>query len=234
MVLDNQKFAIILAAGTSIRMGTCKTALPWWEGKTLLRYQLEQWLIAGFTPVVVLGTHNIHRQTDCPCGSLVVINPNTSGGKTTSILAGLQNIPEHADILAISAVDQPRKSPVYQQLLQAHKYHSALITAPIYKSKIGHPLLFAKEMRSHLENIQEETLGLRQVIQDFYSLIWKIEFPDSAVTLDINTPEEYVKAASDNFIHWYRPIDRLNITQKQYSIKSRHYNLLRQTRNICH
>ncbi|MFB2768023.1 NTP transferase domain-containing protein [Pelatocladus sp. BLCC-F211] len=194
--VHNQIFAIILAAGTSTRMGTCKTALAWCGGKTLLTYQLEQWLIAGFTPVIVLGTHNIHRQTDCPYGSLVVIHPETNAGKTTSILAGLQNIPANAEIVAISAVDQPRKSSVYQQLLQAHKYHSAFITAPIYKSKIGHPLLFAKEMRSHLENIHEETLGLRQVLQNFYSFICKVDFNDPAVTLDINTPEEYVKAAS--------------------------------------
>jgi molybdenum cofactor cytidylyltransferase len=194
--VHNQQFAIILAAGTSTRMGTCKTALPWCEGKTLLTYQLEQWLLAGFTPVVVLGSHNRHRQNDCPPGSLVVINPDASAGKTTSILAGLQNIPTNVDTLAISAVDQPRKLQIYQQLLQAHKYHSALITAPIYKSKIGHPLLFAKEMRSILENIRETTLGLRQVIKEFYSVICKVEFDDPTVILDINTLEEYLKAAS--------------------------------------
>ncbi|NJL09798.1 MAG: nucleotidyltransferase family protein, partial [Calothrix sp. SM1_7_51] len=43
-------------------MGVCKTTLPWGNGKTLLTYQLEQWLVAGFTPVVVLGYHNADRQ----------------------------------------------------------------------------------------------------------------------------------------------------------------------------
>ncbi|WP_315785971.1 nucleotidyltransferase family protein [Fischerella sp. JS2] len=193
--VHNQQFVIILAAGSSTRMGTCKTTLPWCEGKTLLTYQLEQWLIAGFTPVVVLGSHNHHRGSDCPAGSLVVINPDASAGKTTSILAGLQNIPTNAEILAISAVDQPRKLQIYQQLLQAHKYNSALITAPIYKSKIGHPLLFAKEIRPNLENIREATLGLRQLIKEFYSLICKVDFDDPTVLLDINTLEEYLKAA---------------------------------------
>ncbi|PMB51610.1 MobA-like protein [Fischerella thermalis CCMEE 5201] len=191
-----QQFAIILAAGSSTRMGTCKTTLPWCEGKTLLTYQLEQWLLAGFTPVVVLGSHNHYRQSDCPAGSLVVINPEASAGKTTSILAGLQKISTDVEIIAISAVDQPRKLQIYQQLLQAHKYHSAFITAPIYKNKIGHPLLFAKEMRVNLENISEATLGLRQVIKEFYSLICKVDFDDPAVMLDINTLEEYLKAAS--------------------------------------
>ncbi|MFH7026006.1 MAG: NTP transferase domain-containing protein [Heteroscytonema crispum UTEX LB 1556] len=184
-------FAIVLAAGASTRMGICKTSLPWCESKTLLTYQLEQWLLAGFTPLVVLGSHNAERKKDCPPGSLSVINLHANTGKTSSILTGLQAIPKDFQVLGISAIDQPRKVDIYKQLLQAHKDNSALITAPIYQGKMGHPLLFGKRMRSHLENICEETLGLRQVIKEFYPLINKVEFDNPAVIVDINTPEIY-------------------------------------------
>ncbi|TVP63832.1 MAG: nucleotidyltransferase family protein [Nodularia sp. (in: Bacteria)] len=172
-------------------MGTCKTSLPWGEGKTLLTYQIEQWLSVDFTPVVVLGLHNSQKQQDCPSDSLTVINPDASSGKTTSILTGLQNIPPDFDILAISAVDQPRKLTIYQKLISAHKTNLSLITAPTYHGKMGHPILLGNEMRSHLENIHENTLGLRQVIQDFHSVIYQVEFDNSAILLDINTPEIY-------------------------------------------
>ena len=184
-------FTIVLAAGTSTRMGTCKSSLPWSGGKTLLTYQLEQWLKLDFTPLVVLGSHNSHIQKDCPIGSLVVINSHASTGKTSSLLAGLKQIPQDFELLAISAVDQPRNLNIYQQLLQAHQENSALITAPTYQGKIGHPLLFANDMRSHLANIREETLGLRQIIKDFYPVIHKVEFHHPDVLLDINTPEIY-------------------------------------------
>ncbi len=193
-MLSNSKltnFALVLAAGTSTRMGTCKTSLPWCEGKTLLTYQLEMWLNLGFTPLVVLGSHNSHRQKDCPSGSVTVINPHANAGKTTSILTGLQHIPADFEILAISAVDQPRQLDIYQKLVLAHKDNSALITAPVYQSKMGHPLLFGNGMRSHLQNLREETLGLRQVIREFYPLIHKVEFDTLDVLLDINTPEIY-------------------------------------------
>ena len=186
-------FAIILAAGKSTRMGTCKTSLPWGEGKTLLTYQIEQWLSVDFTPVVVLGSHNSQRQQDCPSGSLTVINPDADSGKTTSILTGLQNIPPDYEILAISAVDQPRKLAIYQKLISAHKTNLALITAPTYQGKMGHPILLGNQMRSHLGNIQENTLGLRQLIQDFHSAIDQVEFDNSDILLDINTPEMYQK-----------------------------------------
>lgn len=185
-------FALILAAGQSTRMGTCKTSLPWGD-KTLLTYQIEQWLNVDFTPVIILGLHNSHRQKDCPPQSLTVINPDANFGKNTSILAGLQNIPADFHILAISAVDQPRTSEIYQRLIQAHQNNSALITVPTHQGKMGHPILLANHMRSHLQNIREETLGLRQIIQNFYSDIQQIEFEHPAVLLDINTPEVYQK-----------------------------------------
>ncbi len=184
-------FAIVLAAGTSTRMGTCKTSLPWGEGKTLLTYQLEQWLSAGFTPLVVLGSHNSYKQKDCLPGSLTVINPHANNGKTTSLLTGLQHIPSDFEVLAISAVDQPRKLEIYQILLQAHTNNLALITAPTYKGQMGHPLLFNNKMRSHLQNIREETFGLRQIIKEFFQVIYKVELDNPTVLVDINTPEIY-------------------------------------------
>lgn len=86
----------------------------------------------------------------------------------------MQHIPRNFEILAISAVDQPRKLEIYQKLLLAHQENSALITAPIYQGKMGHPLLFSNGMRSHLQNIREETLGLRQIIREFYPVIRQI------------------------------------------------------------
>ena len=62
----NRDFAIILAAGYSTRMGVCKTTLPWHNNQTLLRYQAEQFLQANITPIIVLGSHNAHRKSDCP------------------------------------------------------------------------------------------------------------------------------------------------------------------------
>lgn len=183
-------FAIVLAAGASSRMGRCKASLPWLEGKTLLAYQVQQWLLAGFSPVVVLGSHNCDREQHCPLGTNVVINPDPSVGKTSSILIGLQHVPKNWRVLAISAVDQPRAAKVYQKLLQEHIYHSAAITVPTYQGKAGHPPLFSAKMQPHLANLREETLGLRQLMK-CYAEIQKVEFDTSNVLVDLNTPESY-------------------------------------------
>ena len=115
--------AIVLAGGVSRRMGTCKASLAWGEGKTLLSYQIEQFLLAGIKPVVVLGPHNCDRAQDCPPGTAIAINPTPSQGKTSSIFTGLQFIPKDCAVLAISAVDQPRPTEVYQKLLRSQISH---------------------------------------------------------------------------------------------------------------
>lgn len=195
MNIKESHFALVLAAGVSRRMGICKTTLLWQQGKTLLYYQCEQFLAAGITPVVVLGSHNAHRQKDSPPGSQVAINQRPERGKTSSILTGLASIPKFST-LVISAVDQPRSTHIYQTLLRIHLQHNAMITAPTYRGKLGHPLLFSEQILPDLAQIREETQGLRQVVQKFYPLIQKLEWNTPEVLQDLNTPQSYQQAIS--------------------------------------
>lgn len=189
--MNDRHFAIILAAGRSTRMGTCKTALPWHNKQTLLRYQAEQFLLAGITPIVVLGSHNAERRTDCPDGSLVVINCESDRGKTGSILAGLKLLPQSFSTITISAVDQPRSTSIYQALIQTYCQEKSLIVAPCYRGKLGHPLLFSHPLLSLLKNIQESSCGLRKIVRQFYSDIYKVEFSTPEVLSDLNDREGY-------------------------------------------
>ena len=188
---SDRHFALILAAGRSTRMGTCKTALPWHNGQTLLRYQTEQFLLAGITPIIVLGSHNAHRQEDCPNGSQIVINTQCDRGKTSSILTGLKLLPQSFATITISAVDQPRSADIYQALVRAYVQDKSIIVAPCYQNKLGHPLLFSYRLLPLLNNIQESSFGLRGIVRQFYSDIDRIDFFSQEVLNDLNDPERY-------------------------------------------
>lgn len=199
-------FAIILAAGTSTRMGRCKTELDWLDGKNLLTYQVEQWLQVNVHPLVIVGEHNqeqVKRHNPIVTSDQVriIVNKQAALGKTTSILAGLNALDRHYQAVIISAIDQPRTSWVYQQLIDAHLQNQSwqsqgMITAPIYQGKIGHPLVFSQQVHSLLMGISEETKGLRQIIQQFYPQIHRVEFFTPDILLDINTPKKYEEARS--------------------------------------
>ncbi|NJR65014.1 MAG: nucleotidyltransferase family protein [Leptolyngbyaceae cyanobacterium CRU_2_3] len=188
---DFPNFAIILAAGASSRMGKCKTSLPWLDNQTMLCYQVSQWLKASVTPVVVLSPHNADRRFEMPPGTWAVVNPEPSRGKTSSLLIGLQAIPQAAETIAIAAVDQPRSAEIYQTLLHSHQQHYSLITAPVHGDRLGHPLLFSRAMRSELETVSEASQGIRHLIKHYFSTINQVQFPTPIVLSDLNTPEAY-------------------------------------------
>ena len=188
---SDQHFAIILAAGFSTRMGVCKTTLPWYNHQTLLRYQTEQFLQAGIKPVVVLGSHNAHRQKDCAVGTDVVVKAKGKLSKTYSILTGLSRLPKVVSTITISAVDQPRSAKVYSTLIQAYQQKKALITAPCYRSQLGHPVMFSHCLRAELENISDESLGLRQLVQAVYAEIDRVAFSTPEVLVDLNDESTY-------------------------------------------
>jgi molybdenum cofactor cytidylyltransferase len=172
-------------------MGTCKAALPWHDGQTLLTYQLSQLIQARIVPVVVLGPHNAQLQEMCPDPVRVVVNPDPSRGKTSSILTGLAAVPARLQTVMISAVDQPRSVTVYMQLLQAHHQSTALITLPVYGDRRGHPLILSADLLPQLQHLTEATLGLRQLVQQYSDEIQSVVFETPEVLMDLNTPERY-------------------------------------------
>ncbi len=187
----DRHFAIILAAGLSTRMGVCKTTLLWHNHQTLLHYQTEQFLQAGISPIVVLGKHNAHRREDCALGTTVVVKGKENNSKTQTILTGLTQLPDALSTITISAVDQPRSASVYRALIQTSQQQNALITAPSYCGKIGHPITFSYHLRTELEHIRNESLGLRQIIQAHYAAIHRVAFSTSEVLIDINDEQNY-------------------------------------------
>ncbi|WP_204151842.1 nucleotidyltransferase family protein [Leptolyngbya sp. CCY15150] len=186
--------AILLAAGASRRMGRCKTTLPWGDRPSLLTYQTEQIRQAGLTSIVVLSPHNAHRQVDCAPNTQVVINPNPEQGKVSSILTGLAYLPTPVTALFLCAIDQPRPADLYLALINANKRHAAPITAPVHQGKLGHPLLFSATLLPRLQQIRDETLGLRAVVQQVYPQIHRLEWPSALVHHDLNTPDAYTQA----------------------------------------
>ncbi|MGB3491245.1 MAG: nucleotidyltransferase family protein [Elainellaceae cyanobacterium] len=194
--------ALILAAGFSTRMGQCKASLPWGDRHTLLTYQIEQFLSVHVFPVVVLGQHNADPQTQRLSDCAIAINPDASRGKVSSILTGLALLPTDTDALFISAVDQPRPAWIYQTLLEAHA-HAAdppPITAPIKGDRLGHPLLFSQRLIPELQTIRENTLGLRAIVNRYFSQIQTVTFDTDLIFQDLNTPERYRQSIAERAV----------------------------------
>ncbi len=185
-----QGAAIILAAGSSTRMGRCKALLPW-QGETLLSYQIRQWVEVGMSPLIVLSPHNAISAAPHCLEQPAVINPRPEQGKSSSIRVGLDHLQDPWDWLGISAVDQPRPDWIYRRLINSFDRNRPLITAPAFEGRIGHPVLLRSDLKSELLAIREETFGLRQIMRQHSGKIYRVAIEDPVVMMDLNTPERY-------------------------------------------
>ena len=190
--------AVLLAAGESRRMGQLKALLPW-QGASLLAHQLSSLKEAGIQRIVVVLGHQAERLQPLLQGRegvISVVNRDYRQGKTTSIKAGLKALgPKTTATLLILNVDQPRSPEIVRSLLQQHHSASCLITIPTHQGKGGHPIILDSSLLDELGSIDEETQGIRAVVQRYKDSTQRVEMPSPEVLWDLNTPEEY-RAAS--------------------------------------
>ena len=192
-------YAILLAAGESTRMGQLKALLPW-RGRPLIQHQTTALLDGGAKGVIAVLGHRanelkplIEGRPNLTCA----LNPHYQQGKTTSIKAGLTalesltaNQPALDEILLLN-VDQPRTPAIIAQILQSHSAARQPITVPQHHGKGGHPIILTANLIPELQQITEETQGLKALIRRHYQTINRPPIPTPEILLDLNTPEQY-------------------------------------------
>ena len=192
--------AILLAAGESRRMGQLKALLPW-QGTSLLKHQVASLRAGGVDRVVVvLG----HRSDELKAelaeieGVSWQLNPDYLQGKTTSIKAGLSTLgKEQLDAILILNVDQPRSADVIRSLLKEHLSQGSLITIPTHNGRGGHPIILSRSLLDELREIDEETYGIKAVVQRHRDATRRVEKDTPEVLWDLNTPEEYQRVLEE-------------------------------------
>ena len=192
--------AILLAAGESRRMGQLKALLPW-QGTSLLKHQVTSLRAGGVDRVVVVLGHRSDELKAELAGIEGVawqLNPDYLQGKTTSIKAGLSTLgSEQLDALLILNVDQPRNADVIRSLLKEHQSQGSQITIPTHKGKGGHPIILSRSLLDELREIDEETYGIKAVVQRHLDATRRVEMEAPEVLWDLNTPEEYQRVLGE-------------------------------------
>ena len=187
--------AVLTAAGLSSRMGRPKPLLPW-RGKTLVEHQVSVLLEGGASEVVVvLG----HRAEDVipyveRTGASFVVNERYGEGRTSSIKAGIEAVPEQTNDIILLGVDQPRTAQIVGRVVEAHLSARALLTSPRFEGRGGHPLMFSTRLMPELRLISEQNQGLREVFERHRAEINEVHFDAPMVRLDLNTPDAYRSA----------------------------------------
>jgi molybdenum cofactor cytidylyltransferase len=187
--MNHNVAAILLAAGKSQRMGSCKQLLKLGD-KIVISLCLETLLAGGVTDIVVVVSETGQSVAETVAGYPVktVVNPAAHGDMASSIRVGRDSLVTDASGVIISLCDYPLvSSATIANLIRKHQSDPDKIIIPCHEGKRGHPLLFP---RSNLDRLEPD-MTLRDLVREQTQLIQNLETDDQGILIDMDTPEDY-------------------------------------------
>jgi molybdenum cofactor cytidylyltransferase len=183
---------IILAAGSSTRMGRTKQLLPF-KNTTLLGQVMENARAAALHEIIVVLGHDadtISKTLDFS-GITVIRNPDYLNGQSTSLVKGIEKVSRASDAAMFLLADQPLVTPgLINRLLEAFNTRPAPIVIPCYQGQRGNPVIIARRLFHQLSALSADT-GARALFDRFKDHLLKVSVPDDSILVDVDTPDAY-------------------------------------------
>jgi len=190
-------WAIILAAGSSRRMGSQKLLLPFGDS-TIIETVIDNVLHSSINHImVVLGPGHeeiLHVIGDRPLK--FCHNIEHEKGMLSSIICGIRALPSDAVSALIFLGDQPGIPPaVVNSVINAYNEELFGIVIPVHDNRRGHPLLVDMKYREEVEKLDLEE-GLRALRHQFPQDVLEVEVDEPGILVDIDTREDYENATN--------------------------------------
>ncbi len=186
--------AVVLAAGSSTRMGRNKLLLEL-GGETLVRRTVRTVIAAGLDRVLVVLGHEAERVeaelAGLPCSPLV--NPDHAQGVGTSLRLGVERAASEAGAIVVMLADMPFVTASMIAAVVAD-YRSKRV--PLVVSRYGDveapPILYDRALFAELLSVPDERCAKRVVRQHRAEADF-LDWPEAALR-DIDVAQDYEQA----------------------------------------
>jgi molybdenum cofactor cytidylyltransferase len=142
--------ALVLAAGTSTRLGEPKQLLDL-DGRPLVQHVVDAAAAAGLRPIVVVLGHaagEVAAALDLPPGARTVVNRRYADGQSTSLRAGLDAMAEEVvAAVAVLLADQPTlPAATIRAVVTRHGESATPVTRPRFDGTPGPPVILDRSV----------------------------------------------------------------------------------------
>jgi molybdenum cofactor cytidylyltransferase len=187
--------AIVLAAGSSRRMGNKNKLLLPYNGKTVLATTTGNILAAGIEEVIVVTGHDatLVESAIRHLPVSIVHNSRYERGMTSSIQEGVRAAKGDGYMICLS--DMVLITPGEYALLkkkfeEKRQSNSKCICLPKYKDGKGNPVIFSSWYKDAILQ-HEEREGCKQIIRSNEENLYWVGMPTDHVLRDMDSPGDY-------------------------------------------
>jgi len=191
-------YAVLPAAGRSVRMGRPKLLLPLGK-RTVIEHAIAAFQAAGVERIVVVAAADLPELADVAAraGASVPVLPEPTAQMRETVEAGLEFVekrwqPTREDAWFLMPSDHPVLEPeVLRTLLLARDEHPAhSLFVPTFAGRRGHPVLIGW---SHVEPIRgfDRSLGLNRYIRSQSAQTLEVPVTNAGILADLDTPADY-------------------------------------------
>jgi molybdenum cofactor cytidylyltransferase len=189
--------AVVLAAGSSTRMGRNKLLLDL-GGETLVRRSVRAAVEAGVDEVVVVLGHEEPRVRAELAGLACtpIVNADHAQGAGTSVRTGVRHVSGVADAVVIVLADMPFvTAQMIATLVERYRATRPSLVASHYGDVQAPPTLYDRALFAELLQIPGERCA-KQVVRRHEREAVVVAWPESALR-DIDVPADYEGARAE-------------------------------------
>jgi molybdenum cofactor cytidylyltransferase len=193
MLIKSRVSAVILAAGSSSRMGKAKQLLSLGKSTVLAQTLAHVQAAALQEIVVVLGASAEVIRRQLPSGQeiKIVVNQAYQQGIASSLQAGLSAVDPSSDAALIILGDQPFiRSQTLHRIVEEYRRWQAQIVIPVHQGKRGNPVLLDRSVFSEVMALEGD-VGSRAIFANHLDGIVQVEVEDSGILLDLDDPADF-------------------------------------------
>ncbi len=200
--------AVVLAAGSSSRMGETKPLLPL-DGRPLLEHVLAALRSSRVDDIVVVLGRDADRVRESVSldGARSIVNDAYAEGMSTSLRAGIRAANPRTDGFLIVLGDQPFvSSSTFDALIEKQGGSGAKILIPTFEGRRGNPVLLDRSVSGDASTITGDQ-GCRAIFDHYPDRILEVPVGDPGILVDLDTREQLSRA--EEVVRSHRPIETL-------------------------
>ena len=182
---------IVLAAGSSRRLGGRDKLYLEMAGESLLSRCVRRAIAAGLDPVLVVAGPEPARArselADLACR--VVVNDDHAAGMGVSLACGVGHLPESVSAFVALLADMPLvESEMIGEVVERSQSAGADLVISRYGEQIAPPILYARALFAELRGVTGD-VGGKPVIRRHLDSAVVVEWPED-LALDVDVAED--------------------------------------------